>query len=512
MADAVQITSNIVSGSAVTSDVVESSSVTASVVVGGVGPAGAAGAAGQGVPTGGSTNQVLAKASATNYDTAWVDASSDSGQIPFLATVGTADADYITDGTADHVQIQQALDAANAAGGGTVFIKAGTYTTDTALTIYAGTVLRGAGMQATLIQTSATSGVLPGTALIKTGTSDDYITISDMELLGQGEGDTSGYGIYMPTGVHSFITLERLYIHQFPNSGIYISDAILSSFEDLWVRDNGQDGIFLEIGTTCHVKSIYASGNNRSGIHMKTHTSSVIDNCAAEYNTLNFWLESTGNVTLNSPYVELSMRGDGGAAGVVAAYRIQSSQNITINSGYSNSFAYLSGVPAYHLYITGSDRILINAFRGKALSSAEGGSGEAPTNTVYVDASSDVHANNINFTDLTGGGQSGTFASEVKSDGGFTLTSLATAYSAKTANYTATATDSVIDCTSGTFTVTLPTAVSITGRQYVVKNSGSGIITVNANGSETIDGTLTIDIASEDSVTIVSNGANWIII
>jgi hypothetical protein len=36
------------------------------------GPAGAAGAAGQGVPVGGTTGQVLAKASATNYDTAWV--------------------------------------------------------------------------------------------------------------------------------------------------------------------------------------------------------------------------------------------------------------------------------------------------------------------------------------------------------------------------------------------------------------------------------------------------------
>ena len=36
------------------------------------GPTGAAGAAGQGVPVGGTTGQVLAKASATNYDTAWV--------------------------------------------------------------------------------------------------------------------------------------------------------------------------------------------------------------------------------------------------------------------------------------------------------------------------------------------------------------------------------------------------------------------------------------------------------
>jgi hypothetical protein len=43
------------------------------------GPAGAAGSAGQGVPVGGTTGQVLAKASATDYDTAWVTSSGGGG-------------------------------------------------------------------------------------------------------------------------------------------------------------------------------------------------------------------------------------------------------------------------------------------------------------------------------------------------------------------------------------------------------------------------------------------------
>lgn len=41
--------------------------------IGATGAAGADGAAGQGVPTGGTTNQILAKASNTNFDTQWVD-------------------------------------------------------------------------------------------------------------------------------------------------------------------------------------------------------------------------------------------------------------------------------------------------------------------------------------------------------------------------------------------------------------------------------------------------------
>lgn len=87
------------------------------------------------------------------------------------------------------------------------------------------------------------------------------------------------------------------------------------------------------------------------------------------------------------------------------------------------------------------------------------------------------------------------------------------AYIAKTANYTATTADSLIDCTSNTFTVTLYTAVGNSGRQLVIKNSGTGIITIDGNASETIDGQLTFVLGEQyDSITIRSDGANWIII
>ena len=51
---------------------VASTGLVLSIASGTVGPAGAAGAAGQGVPVGGTTGQVLAKKSSTNYDTEWV--------------------------------------------------------------------------------------------------------------------------------------------------------------------------------------------------------------------------------------------------------------------------------------------------------------------------------------------------------------------------------------------------------------------------------------------------------
>ena len=91
--------------------------------------------------------------------------------------------------------------------------------------------------------------------------------------------------------------------------------------------------------------------------------------------------------------------------------------------------------------------------------------------------------------------------------------SFALNYVAKTGTYTITASDYTIDCTSNTFTVTLPTAASITGRIYVIKNSGAGTITIATTSSQTIDGVTTQTLSTQySSYTVQSNGANWIIL
>src|SRR3990167_4263956 len=61
-----------------------------------------------------------------------------------FATVGSSNAEYITDGTADDVQIQAAIDAVSAAGGGVVHIKGGTYNLgyNTAVSPYNPQILR----------------------------------------------------------------------------------------------------------------------------------------------------------------------------------------------------------------------------------------------------------------------------------------------------------------------------------------------------------------------------------
>lgn len=85
-----------------------------------------------------------------------------------------------------------------------------------------------------------------------------------------------------------------------------------------------------------------------------------------------------------------------------------------------------------------------------------------------------------------------------------------TNFTTKSSDYTITANDHTINCTSGTFTVTLPSAAGITGRMYVVKNVGAGTITVDADGTQTIDGSLTVTLNQYDSAMLQSDGANWI--
>ena len=85
-------------------------------------------------------------------------------------------------------------------------------------------------------------------------------------------------------------------------------------------------------------------------------------------------------------------------------------------------------------------------------------------------------------------------------------------YKAVTSTYTVLNNDYTIDATSGTFTITLPTAVGCQGRIYNIKNSGTGVITIDGNSSETIDGALTRSLVQWETLTIQSTNAGWIIL
>ena len=62
------------------------------------------------------------------------------------------------------------------------------------------------------------------------------------------------------------------------------------------------------------------------------------------------------------------------------------------------------------------------------------------------------------------------------------------------------------------FTITLPTAVGITGQIFRLKNINAAVVTVAATSSQTIDGQTTRAMEQWQSLTVISDGANWILI
>lgn len=88
---------------------------------------------------------------------------------------------------------------------------------------------------------------------------------------------------------------------------------------------------------------------------------------------------------------------------------------------------------------------------------------------------------------------------------------------AKTANYTITLSDWTVfgDTALSDFTFTLPTAASAfdgdydAGNIYNLKNTGTGTLTIDGNGSEEIDGETTVELIQDETITIQSDGSDW---
>lgn len=84
--------------------------------------------------------------------------------------------------------------------------------------------------------------------------------------------------------------------------------------------------------------------------------------------------------------------------------------------------------------------------------------------------------------------------------------------SAKVGTYTATSADRVLTA-NGTFTITLYAAAGNAGRMLEIKNIGSGVITIDGNGAELIDGAATQTLDGQYfSFTLVCDGTGWSIL
>lgn len=192
-----------------------------------------------------------------------------------FVSVGGEGADYITDGTADNVQIQAAIDAASTAGGGTVLIKEGTYSIATNIKPKSNVYLKGAGMFSTkLVATSTMVGgsVIADTTTFTVNAPLENFIVSDLEI------DCSN----MPTTPYSIgrkgldsknwrrCSIRDLYVHDAPATGIGVDNLDRCLIDHCIVKDCGTTG--------------ESQGSNGIGIGTggMTAESFVVSNCITE--------------------------------------------------------------------------------------------------------------------------------------------------------------------------------------------------------------------------------------
>lgn len=111
-----------------------------------------------------------------------------------------------------------------------------------------------------------------------------------------------------------------------------------------------------------------------------------------------------------------------------------------------------------------------------------------------------------------------TFLSDLLGTDGLSATALTAlgailnATLSKSAAYTVVAADKgkLIDYTTGTYTLSLTAAATLgAGFSFAVRNSGAGVITIDPNGTELIDGAATITLAADESCFVLCSGTTF---
>ena len=244
--------------------------------------------------------------------------------------------------TATTSAINAAIVAANAAGGGVVWIPQGSYSINTAIALLAGVYIRGAGMKATTI--TQTGSNQDGMHLTSAVESDMEITISDFTLVGTGAG--TGKGIYISGAPLDYVTIKNVNVQSFGAEGIYLSGPIVSVLEKVVATQNHTDGIWIDgtssVATSVTMISCYGNANTTNGIRLTKTTYAHLSGCAADSNAVGYYLYDVVGCTLS---------GCGAEMNTTAGFKVTGVDWGSEGVNFIGCFNY--GTPTYGFHITG---------------------------------------------------------------------------------------------------------------------------------------------------------------
>lgn len=220
----------------------------------------------------------------------------------------------VGDGTTnDTAAVQAAIDAVPSTGG-IVWFPAGTYKLVTsALTLKSNLTLAGAGSNASIIhQTTTTVSALAGVDV-------NTVTIRDLQLQGPASG--SGNGIVLTrssnANVH-YIRMDNVYIRQFGNDGVAISNCIVSKFDRVVTENCGRYGFYFygivagAAGTSVAFDACYANTNTSAGFVLYNMVYSNLSGCASEGHPTNYLIDTCQGVALTGCGSEVMVSGGTG--------------------------------------------------------------------------------------------------------------------------------------------------------------------------------------------------------
>lgn len=365
----------------------------------------------------------------------------------------------VGDGTANDTAAIQAAITAVPSTGGVVYFPPGTYKLVTsALTLKPNLSLIGAGTNASIIkQTTTTVSALSGVDVTD-------LTIRDLQIQGPASG--SGNGIVLTRSANAnvrYIRMDNVYINQFGNDGLAISNCIVSKFDRVVCENNGRHGFYLygvtagAAGTSVVMDACLANTNVVTGFNFYNMVYSMLSGCASEGQPTNFLLDTCQGMELSSCGSEVMTAGGTG-------FKITGGFGITLTSCWDLT----NRGKAY--WITG------NAYSINLISIVEKTPGVGATASLKVDSGSvgiNLHGIvNTTAISLAAG------TTNILNDGGNGLSLTGFLYTSGNSQFDGTVTTQSLTATGGTWngspTLITPTIASHTNAQHDHSTAAQG--------------------------------------
>ncbi|MFI1607860.1 glycosyl hydrolase family 28-related protein [Streptomyces griseofuscus] len=254
--------------------------------------------------------------------------------------------DGITD---DAPALQAAITAASAAGGGTLYVPAGRYILNTALTWSSGVNAVGAGDRVSILQSSN-----PNLDCIS-GTDISGVTLQGLQLSGPGRGFGSGVRFTRFSAPSTAnITLRDVMIRSFGGDGVFCHELASSVLHRVRVRTCGGIGFHLQApqdtvlgGASTSLIGCSAEGNVTAGYWLDGMSYTSLTACAAQGSPSGFRLDTCTAVNLTGCGAELCTTGltvYGGKGAVVAGFTSEASDGTSVWLTNSATGVVLNGV------------------------------------------------------------------------------------------------------------------------------------------------------------------------